>query len=274
LVLPKRDWVEMTWEDFAGAEKMRWIAVLPVAAVEQHGPHLPLGTDAMIAAAYLARARELLPQELSVSFLPMLSVGTSEEHRAFPGTLTLSAEGLIRTLTEIGESVHRAGLRKLVIANSHGGNVSAVDLVTRELRVRRNMLAIACSWSGFGYPDGVFTREEQIHGIHAGAIETSILLAAHSGLVRTERAQNFASAAIGIEREFRYLGMDRPGRLGWMSQDLHPSGAMGDATAATAEKGKAAIEDGARAFVELLAEVDRFDLGRLKQAPKEPPSER
>jgi creatinine amidohydrolase len=267
LVLPKRDWVEMTWEDFAGAEKTRWIAVLPVAAVEQHGPHLPLGTDAIIAEAYLARARELLPEELAVSFLPMLSVGTSQEHRAFPGTLTLSAEGLIRALTEIGESVHRAGLRKLVIANSHGGNVSAVDLVTRELRVRANMLAIACSWSGFGYPDGLLTREEQIHGIHAGAIETSILLAAHPGLVRTQRAQNFASTTLEIAREFRHLGIDRPGRLGWMSQDLHPSGAMGDATAATAEKGKAAIEHGARAFVELLAEVDRFDLARLKPGP-------
>jgi creatinine amidohydrolase len=266
-MLPKRDWVEMTWEDFAGADKTRWMAVLPVAAVEQHGPHLPLGTDAIIAAAYLKRARELLPHELPVTFLPMFSVGTSEEHRAFPGTLTLSAEGLIRALTEIGESVHRAGLRKLVVANSHGGNLPAVDLVTRDLRVRHDMLAIACSWSGFGFPDGVFTREEQIHGVHAGAIETSILLAAHPDLVRTERAQNFASAAIEIEREFRYLGIDRPGRLGWMSQDLHPSGAMGDATAATAEKGKAAIEHGARAFVELLAEVDRFDLTRLKPEP-------
>jgi creatinine amidohydrolase len=273
-VLPKRDWVEMTWEDFAGADTARWIAVLPVAAVEQHGPHLPVGVDAFIGATYLSRARELLPTEFPVSFLPMLPIGTSDEHRAFAGTLTLSAETVIRMLTAIGESVHRAGLRKLVIANSHGGNVSAVDLVARDLRVRLNMLVVACSWSGFGYPDGLFPHEEQVHGIHAGAIETSILLAAHSGLVRTERAQNFASAAIGIEREFRYLGMDRPGRLGWMSQDLHPSGAMGDATAATAEKGKAAIEDGARAFVELLAEVDRFDLGRLKQAPKEPPSER
>ncbi len=157
-VLPKRDWVEMTWEDFAGADRTRWIAVLPVAAVEQHGPHLPVGTDAHIAAAYLSRARELLPSELPVSFLPMLPIGTSEEHRAFPGTLTLAADTLIRVLTEIAESVHRAGLRKLVIANSHGGNVSAVDLVTRDLRVRLNMLAVACSWFGFGYPDGQFPR--------------------------------------------------------------------------------------------------------------------
>ena len=266
-MLPKRDWVEMTWQDFARADKTRWIAVLPIAAVEQHGPHLPLGTDAMIAAAYLARARELVPEALAVSFLPMLPVGSSQEHRAYPGTLTLSAEGLIAALREVGESVHRAGVRKLVIANSHGGNMSAVDLVTRDLRVRWNMLAVACSWSEFGYSDGLFTRDEQVHGIHAGGIETSIMLAAHPGLVRKARAENFASTAIEIEREFRHLGIDRPGRLGWMSQDLHASGAMGDASAATAEKGKALIENGARAFVELLAEVDRFDLARLKEGP-------
>ena len=266
-MLPKRDWVEMTWEDFSGADATRWIAVLPVAAVEQHGPHLPLGVDACIAAAYLSRAREVLPAELAVSFLPMLSIGTSDEHRAFPGTLTLSAHTVIRMLTEIGESVHRAGLRKLVIANSHGGNVSAVDLVTRDLRVRLNMVVVACSWFGFGYPDGLFSKEEQVHGIHAGAIETSIMLAAHPGLVRTARAQTFASAGIELEREFRHLGIDRPARLGWMSQDLHASGAMGDARAATADKGKAAIEFGAHAFVELLGEVDRFDPARLKEGP-------
>src|SRR5205823_1267964 len=106
-------------------------------------------------------------------------IGASEEHRAFPGTLTLSPETLIRMLTEVGESAHRAGVRKLVIVNSHGGNVSVVDLVTRDLRVRLSMLVFACSWSGFGYPDGLFAPEEQVHGIHAGAIETSMMLAAH-----------------------------------------------------------------------------------------------
>jgi creatinine amidohydrolase len=266
-VLPKRDWVEMAWEDFHHADAARWIAVLPVAAVEQHGPHLPAGTDAHIAAAHLARARELLPAELPVSFLPMLSIGASDEHRAFPGTLTLSSQTLISTLNEIGESVHRAGLRKLVIVNSHGGNVSAVELAARDLRVRQNMLAVACSWFGFGYPDGLFTQEEQVHGIHAGAIETSIMLAAHPSLVRSARARTFASAGIEIEREFRHLGVGGPARLGWMSQDLHDSGAMGDARAATADKGKAALEFGARAFVELLGEVDRFDPARLKQGP-------
>jgi len=263
----KRHWVEMTCEDFADADPAAWIAVLPVAATEQHGPHLPVGTDAFIAQAYLARAQELLPDTLQASFLPLQAIGTSYEHRGYAGTLTLAPDTLMRALAEIGESVHRAGIRKLVIANSHGGNVSAVDLVARDLRVRLDMVVVACSWFGFGYPDGLFTQEEQTHGIHAGAIETSIMLAVHPGLVRMARAQTFASAGIEPAREFRYLGIDRPGRLGWMSQDLHASGAIGDASAATAEKGKAAIEFGARAFIELLGEVDRFDLARLRKGP-------
>jgi creatinine amidohydrolase len=266
-VVPKRDWVEMTWLDFRDGDPERWIAVAPIAAVEQHGPHLPLGADAQIAAAYLARARELLPAEVPASFLPMLAVGSSEEHRAFPGTLTLAAETVIRTLGEIGQSVHRAGVRKFVIVNSHGGNVAAAELAVRDLRVRLDMLAVACSWSGFGYPDGLFGAEELVHGIHGGAVETAILLAARPDLVRRERAQNFVSAGVEMKREFRHLAIEQGARIGWMSQDLHASGAIGDAAAASAEKGKAALEFGARAFVELLGEVDRFDLARLKAGP-------
>ena len=266
-LLPKRDWVEMTWEDFRRGDPVGWIAVLPIAAVEQHGPHLPLGTDVQIGAAYLARARELLAAELPVSFLPMLSIGTSGEHRAFPGTLSFSAETLLRMCAEIGESVHRAGVRKLVIVNSHGGNGSAMDLVARDLRVRLGMLAVACSWFGFGYPQGLFTDQEQVHGIHAGAIETSIMLAACPDLVRGDRLQRFESEGNQMEREFRHLGIDRPARLAWMSQDLNASGAMGDAKAASAETGKEVVDHGARAFAELVAEVDRFDLDRLKSRP-------
>ncbi|HYS48285.1 MAG TPA: creatininase family protein [Xanthobacteraceae bacterium] len=265
----KRNWVDMTWEDFAGADTAAWIAVLPLAAVEQHGPHLPLGTDAFIADAYLARARELLPEALPVTFLPLQAVGTSTEHRAFPGTLTLSAETFVRAVTETAESVHRAGVRKLVIANGHGGNVAALDLVALDLRVRLGMLAVTCSFAHLGYPDGVFSPEETTHGIHGGDIETSMMLAARPEQVRTERAQNFAPASVALEREFKWLGAGAPAGFGWMSQDLNPSGAIGDATLAKAAKGEAAIAYGAKAFVELLGEVHRFDLTRLGSGPVE-----
>jgi creatinine amidohydrolase len=262
----KRDWAEMTWEDFAAADPS-WVAVLPLAAVEQHGPHLPLGTDSLIVEAYLARARKLLPDALKVTFLPLQAIGTSHEHRAFAGTLSLTPETLIRTLTETAESVHRAGVRKLVFANGHGGNVAALDLVALDLRTRLNMLAAPCSFSRFGYPDGLFGAEELAHGIHGGDVETSLMLAARPDLVRTQLAKNFVPTSLAMTREFKHLRTGEPVGFGWMSQDLNPSGAIGDATWATAEKGEAALAHGARAFVELLDDVARFDLAKLGKGP-------
>jgi len=262
----KRDWAEMTWEDFAHADPS-WVAVLPLAAVEQHGPHLPLGTDTFIVEAYLARARKLLPDALNVAFLPPQAIGTSHEHRAFAGTLTLAPETLMRGLTETVESVHRAGLRKLVFANGHGGNVAALELVALDLRARLGMLAVPCSLSRFGYPDGLFSAEELAYGIHGGDVETSIMLAARPDLVRTESAKNFVPASLAMTHEFKQLRAGEAVGFGWMSQDLNPSGAIGDATLAAAAKGEAALAHGARAFVELLEDVARFDLARLREGP-------
>jgi creatinine amidohydrolase len=266
-MLPKRDWMDMTWEDFAAGEPSRWIAVLPVAAVEQHGPHLPLGVDTFIADAYLRRTRELLPAELPAIFLPVQAIGQSDEHLAYPGTLTLSAETLARTLSEIGESVYRAGVRKLVFINSHGGNWQAIERAARELRVRLRMLPVIASWHRFGYPDDLFGDDERRHGIHAGDIETSIMLAGRPDTVHTARRQNFPSTTQTMENEFKWLRLARPAGFGWMTQDLNPAGAVGDATQATAAKGEAALAHGARAFVELLQDVDRFDLARLADGP-------
>jgi creatinine amidohydrolase len=266
-MLPKRQWLDMTWEDFRAADPARWIAVLPVAAIEQHGPHLPLGTDGLIAEGYLARTLELLPDSLPVSFLPVQWIGKSDEHLAFPGTLTLSAETAIRAWTEIGASVHRAGVRKIVIISSHGGNSAVLEIVVRELRVRHGMLAVTTAWSRFGYPERLFTDVERMHGIHGGAIETSLMLAMRPGLVRKDEVADFKPETIAIEREFARLRADRPSGFGWMTQDLNPTGALGDATGASGDKGMAAIEHGARAFVELLQDVDRFDLKRLKDGP-------
>src|SRR3974390_2796889 len=134
--LPKRNWMDMTWREVAAAGPGRWIAVLPLAAVEQHGPHLPLGVDTYIAEAYLARVEKILPADLPVTFLPVQRVGISAEHLSYPGTLTLSPTTAIGTWTELGESLSRAGVRQLVLVTSHGGNVAAMEIVARELRTR------------------------------------------------------------------------------------------------------------------------------------------
>ena len=250
------DWLSLTTEEFSRAR----IAVLPVAAIEQHGPHLPLGTDTYIAEAYLTRVRALLPEDSSVAFLPVQQVGASDEHRGFCGTLTLSPETALRTFIEIGESVARAGLRKLIIINSHGGNIALIDLAARQLRVRHNMLAVHASWGRFGYPAGLFTDAELTHGIHGGDTETSIMLAAYPDLVRRDKIANFIPATYAMEQNYKHLRADFPVGFGWMTQDLNASGAVGDASLATAQKGEAALDHGARAFVELLADVERFEL--------------
>jgi len=265
--LPKREWSEMTWADFSAGDTSRWIAVLPLAAPEQHGPHLPLGVDSFIADAYLARARDLIPADLPVTFLPVQRIGQSDEHLAFPGTLTLSAATVIRAWTEIGESVARAGVKKLVLITSHGGNVSAMEIVARDLRVRLGMLVVTVGWHRFGYPVGAFDADERRHGVHGGDIETSLMLAGRRDTVRMDQAEAAIPTTVAMAQEFHWLGAFRPAGFGWMTQDLHASGTVGDASRATPEKGEAALAHGAKGFVELMHEIDRFDLARLQDGP-------
>ena len=265
--LPRRRWTEMTTEDFRDPDVAEWIAVLPVAAVEQHGPHLPLGVDAMIGEGYLERALELLPDDLPVTVLPMQRVGTSAEHTAFPGTLSISPETIIRAWTEIGESVARAGVKKLILMNSHGGNTAVLDVVARSLRVRCGMLAVHCHWQRFGYPAGTFESEEIRHGIHAGGIETALMLKFRPELVRMDKAQDFRPYTIDMERDFSHLRATSPAGFGWMAQDINAAGAIGNAASGTAQDGAAALEHGARAFVELVKDVARFPMERLAVGP-------
>jgi creatinine amidohydrolase len=266
-MLPKRQWTEMTWEDFRGGEPARWTAVLPVAAVEQHGPHLPLGVDGFIAETYLARVLALIPEKLPVTFLPTQWIGKSDEHLDFPGTLSFSSATALGAWTEIGEGVQRAGVRKLVIVTSHGGNSSIIDLVARDLRVRFGMLAVAASWHRLGYPEKLFTDIERIHGIHGGDIETSVMLAGRPETVRKDKVGYFVPATLAMEKEFAQLRAYRPASFGWMTQDLNPAGAVGNAIEASREKGERALEHGARAFVQLLEDMHRFDLKRLAPGP-------
>ena len=252
----------MTWQEIAEGETARWIAVLPLAAVEQHGPHLPLGVDTFIAEAYLERVGKILPAELPVTFLPVQRIGVSAEHLSFPGTLTLSATTAIAAWTELGESLARAGLRKLVLVTSHGGNVAAMEVVARELRTRLDMLAVTVGWHRFGYPDGTFTPEEKKHGIHGGDIETSLMLAAKPDTVHMDKAPNAVPATIAMS-----TGIQMARRLSAGGLRLDDAGHQSDrrgrrCDAGDAAKGDAALARGAQAFVELLREIDRFDLCR------------
>ena len=267
---PIRFWADMTWRDFERVDMRQAIAVLPVAAVEQHGPHLPVGVDLVINKGYVQRAARALPDDLPALFLPVQSVGVSSEHAAYPGTLTLSVESAIRLWTEIGEGVARTGCRKLVVMNSHGGNGPAIEAVTLHLRMRWKMLAVHASWRRLGYPDSLFSPREATHGVHGGDSETSLMLALRPELVRAAEVRDFPSAAEAIERDFAFLRAKPPLGFAWAASDLHPAGAVGEADKATAEKGEAAIAHGVERFIALLRDVQAFDLARLRDGPLEP----
>src|SRR3954447_2151268 len=190
-IIPPRDWTAIPWPDVARQDAARWIAVLPLAATEQHGPHLPLRTDVLIAQAYLARVRQLLPMRLPATFLPVEEIGISTEHADYPGTLTLSPEEALRNWLALGESVARAGIRKLVMVSSHGGNSAAMTIVAQQLRAKHGLLAVTTGWSRFGAPEGLFSPQELRHGVHGGAVETSIMLARYRDHVRKQALANF-----------------------------------------------------------------------------------
>jgi creatinine amidohydrolase len=260
----RRRWEEMTTEDFAAIPAERAIAVLPVAAIEQHGPHLPVVVDACIVDGIVARALELMPADLPVTMLPTQAVGKSDEHLAFPGTLSLSAETLARLWTEIGESVHRAGIRKLVFFNSHGGQPQVVEIVARELRVRLAMIAVAANWYSFGVPEGLFPADELRHGIHGGAVETAMMMHLRPDLVRQDKLANFQSLGRRMAADYRLLGPTGVAKLAWQTQDLNPAGACGDATDADPARGAKVVDHAARELVALLEEVDRLPLSTLR----------
>lgn len=269
---PRRFWADLTTTDFATLALDRTIAVLPVAATEQHGPHLPLSVDTDLVDGVVVASLLHLPADLPVLFLPTQAVGFSPEHARFPGTLTLKTETIVRLWTDIGESVAASGVRKLVLFNAHGGQVSVMDLVARDLRARLDMLVYSVSWFNLPLHDAqgqnvnaLFSPEEQRFGVHAGDVETSMMRALRPELVCMGAAQNFRSSSQDRAERFDILGNGRSAKLGWQMQDYNPHGAAGNAAAATAEKGQALLDAAGRALAQLLVEVDQLPPDTLRQ---------
>jgi creatinine amidohydrolase len=261
--LPRPFWKDMTSVDFSTSDTSGWIALLPVCAIEQHGPHLPVATDTTINEGNVSAMLKKLPADLPVTVLPTQAIGKSNEHILSPGTLTLSYETLARVLIEIGESVRRAGIRKLVLANSHGGNIAVLDIVARELRVRHAMLVVVASWSRLGQPAGLYSEWELAYGIHGGDMETSVMLALTPDLVKMKKAQEFHSLQERLVQQHKHLRAHGTAPFGWLAQDLNPHGAVGDASLATADKGRQTIEVVTDKMIELLQDMHRFNLDTL-----------
>lgn len=248
-------WGDFTAREFDSIDADKTIAVLPLAAHEQHGPHLPVSTDSAIMAGMLDTAIAMLPEGLDIRILPIQAVGKSNEHLFAAGTLTIPATTLIDQWCALGESVARAGVRKLVLVNSHGGNEEIMGIVAREMRVRCEMLAVKTSWMRFGTPEGLYGDAENRFGIHGGDRETSLMLHFRPELVDMAKAGNFRSRVEDAQAAFGHIGHTGTHAFAWIASDLNPAGAVGEAAEATAEKGRATAEHQARGFVGLIAEV-------------------
>ncbi|MCW5237922.1 creatininase family protein [Verminephrobacter eiseniae] len=265
--LRSRFWSDLSSQEFSRLDRERLIAVLPLGAIEQHGPHLPMSTDTATIDAMVRASLAHLPDALPVLFLPTLAYGKSNEHARYPGTLTLSASTLIALCKEVGACVARAGVRKLVLYNSHGGQMSVMDIVARDLRQEQSMMVVAANWFTLGLPDGLFAAQELRHGIHAGALESSVMLQIRPGDVHTGELRDFDSLGQTLAAQGQWLAITGGNKLGWQMQDINPAGAAGDATCASAEKGAAVLDHVGRRLAELLHEVDRFPLERLAHLP-------
>jgi len=252
------------WEDIAlppsRAKAAPLIAVLPLGAHEQHGPHLPPETDTIIVNGIVESVIAALPPTLPVTFLPTETIGYSVEHIGLGDTQSLTWDEAIGRWIGIAETLHGHGVRKFVMLNAHGGNAPLMTIVATEARIRFGMLAVATSWTRFGLPPDTIDPREKAFGIHAGEIETSVMLALDPGRVDMAKADLFPSFQEELDRAAGFLRAYGPHAFGWTMRDLNPVGAAGNARAATAEKGRRLIAHSTAGLVGLLEDVDAFDI--------------
>jgi len=258
--MPVSTWGHLTTLDVAALDPVRTVAILPVGAIEQHGPHLPLATDILISEGILSAAGTLISAEIELILLPPQAVGLSPEHMGFAGTLSHEAETLLASWTEIGLSVAAAGFCKLIILNSHGGQPQIVDLVTQRLRTEADMLAVRANSFRFDLPPGLVAEDEQAFGLHGGQVETALMLALHPDLVRRDQITDFPNKAAAHARTARRLGLSGAGGYAWNAEDLNPSGATGNASLATAEQGATLLSAYADQLAELIVDVADWSL--------------
>ncbi len=272
---PSHFWADLSTRHFAQLAKGGMddvVAVLPVAAIEQHGPHLPTSVDTTLVDGVIAATLPRLGKTRAL-FLPTQQIGKSNEHARFPGTLTLKAETLIALWTEIGECVNAAGIKKLVLLNSHGGQISVMDIVARDLRVRLDMLVFSTNWFTLPLGDEVnalFAPSEHRFGIHGGDMETSMMLALAPHTVDMSQARDFKSSSENRADIYPILGNGTSAKMGWQTQDYNPMGACGNAAIATAEKGHAVINASAQKLAQLLQEISSLPMNTLTSSPTIP----
>ena len=280
--LASRFWSNLSSRQFsqlsASPDIAQVVAVLPVAATEQHGPHLPVSVDTTLVEGVIEASLAHLAPELPVLFMPTQAIGKSNEHIRFPGTLTLSAQTLISVWMELGACVARTGIKKLVLLNSHGGQVSVMDIVARDLRTAHDLIVFSTNWYTLPLGEDVlnlFPPDEHRFGIHAGDMETSMMLALEEKSgdrhIDMRQARDFKSTAQERAAKYPILGNGSSAKLAWQVQDYNAMGAAGNAAIATAAKGHALIDSAGLQLAKLLQEISDLPLSTLNPNPHFPP---
>lgn len=265
--LSARQWNSLTDEDVADVVSRDPVVVLPLAATEQHGPHLPITTDIDIGVGLLEIALRALPQDANVWVLPPVRVGASAEHLSFPVTASVSTEELTAAIVRDGASLAERGVKRLVLANSHGGNRHAMEAAGIELRRRHGMLVVKASYFRFDRPDVGLPEAEWRHGLHGGAVETAIMMHLAPEHVKREQLADFPSLGAELAETLVRLGPEGQASFAWLAEDLNPSGVVGDARLATPKLGERLAEHYGRALGDVITDAARFPLERLAVDP-------
>lgn len=264
------------WSDLTAPELTRWVAadavaVLSLGAIEQHGPHLPLSTDVDIGQGLLDVALRHLSDAASapvpVLVLPGEALGASPEHAGHAGTLDRGSTSLSEAIYTTGAALARAGLRRLVLHNSHGGNKALIDQVALRLRADFGMLVVKAHWFRFPRPNDpqvtAVPETEWTQGLHGGAIETAMMLHLHPDRVRREHITRFASLDEQLEGQLTHLRAEGAASFAWLASDLNAHGVTGDATQASAELGRVLVEHYGAVLAEVISDAHRFPMEQL-----------
>jgi creatinine amidohydrolase len=251
-----RNFAYLTWKQVDALPREATLLVLPTAAIEQHGHHLPLATDTLINNLLLGKALALVPAELPIFALPPVCYGKSNEHIGFPGTLSVSAQTFLAVVRDVGASVAAGGFKKLVLYNTHGGNTSLVDVLARDLRAEFGLRTFSLFGSAGAAFEGV-SEQERTYGFHAGEIETAYLLHATPELVRTDEYTANYIARVDEQELLKPEGS--AANFAWLTQDIAPSGVMGDPKPATAANGERWANEAAARIAEILVAMYKFE---------------
>ncbi len=248
-------WQDLTSTELAEQVHERLVAVMVLGAIEQHGPHLPLSTDLDIGRGLLAAALASLADDVDMIVLPPLAISASDEHLSFPGSLSISAEIAARQVIASAEGLGRVGIQRLVLLNSHGGNIGWMEQAALDIRRRLGLLVVKANYMQMPPPAAVLPARELASGLHGGQAETAMMLHLHPDKVRRDRLGDFPSSADPDS----LLGPTGPASYGWLAEDLNSEGVTGNAAAATPEQGKLLVDHYATLLARVFTEAAAFN---------------